>query len=53
MKNYSKRGIYPNLKLLFLKNEICIQATNDIDKNTLLFEIGGEVITNKNLNKYI
>ena len=37
IKNYSKKGIYPNLKLLILKNEICIQATKNIYKNTLLF----------------
>lgn len=51
MKKYPLNGIYPNLKILELNNEACIQATKDIDKNTLLFEIGGEEMSNDNLNK--
>jgi hypothetical protein len=51
MKKNSLNGIYPNLKLLKLKGDTCIQATRDIEKNTLLFEIGGEVMTDSTLNK--
>ena len=51
MKKNSLNGIYPNLKLLELKGDTCIQATSDIAKNTLLFEIGGEVMANFRLNK--
>ena len=29
MKNYSLDGVYPNLRLLELSNDICIQATNN------------------------
>ena len=50
-KKNSLNGIYPNLKLLQLKGDTCIQATRDIEKYTLLFEIGGEVMSDYNLNK--
>ena len=47
MKKYSLDGIYPNLRLLELSNDICIQAANNISKSTILFEIGGEIIKNE------
>ena len=49
MKKKSIYGIYPNLKILELNNDSCIQALRDIDENTLLFEVGGEVILNLKL----
>ena len=51
MKEDSQNGIYPNLKLLELKTDICIQAAQNIEKDTLLFEIGGEIIANSKLNE--
>ena len=53
IKKYSLDGIYPNLRFLELSNDICIQATNNISKNTLLFEIGGEIIKNEIWIKFI
>ena len=52
MKNLSVVVIYPNFKIFELKTDSCIQATNDISENTLLFEVGSEVILNSKLNKY-
>ena len=51
MKKNSEKSIYPNLKILELINDSCIEATDDIEENTLLFEVGGEVFLISNLNK--
>ena len=51
MKNNSKKGIYRNMKILELNNVSCIQAFQDIEANTLLFEVGGEILLNSQLNE--
>ena len=51
MKNNSKKVIYPNMKILELNNVSCIRAIQDIEANTLLFEVGGEILLNSQLNE--
>jgi len=53
LKLYSKEGYYNGLKLCKLnENDFAIQALQDIQKYTLLFEIAGEIVTKDYLQKY-
>ena len=53
LKIYSSNGYYNGLILSKLEENIfVIEATKDINENTLLFEIGGEVVSRDYLIKY-
>ena len=48
MKRNSLQGIYPGLRLDKIKNgEYYIKTTDEFKCNTLLFEIGGKIVSNK------
>ena len=53
LKLLTKEAYYHGLKLFkIFKNEMAIQTIQDIPKNTLLFEIAGELVSKEFLNKH-
>ena len=53
LKIYTNNGYYNGLILSKLEeNTFVIEATKDINENTLLFEIGGEIVSQEYLIKY-
>lgn len=53
LKYYTRMGFYAGLMLSNIEeNILVIEATQDINENTLLFEIGGEVVREDYLIKY-